>query len=64
LVAAARYPEVSEEERKLKRGDFGSAFELSRRAGPAKTLESSACAKDMRGAANPISWLVRSVEKL
>jgi len=63
-VAAARLPEFSEGERKLKRGDFGSAFGLSRRSGPVKTLQSSACAKDKRGAVNPMSRLARSDEKL
>jgi hypothetical protein len=64
LVTAARFPEFSEGERKLKRGDFGSAFGLSRRSGPAKTLKSSACAKDKRGAVNPIPRLARLDEKL
>jgi hypothetical protein len=59
-VAAAWFPAFSEGGRKLKRGDFGLAFELSRGSGPAKTLKSSACAKDKRGAANPIQRLARS----
>jgi hypothetical protein len=37
-VAAARFPEFSEGERKLMRGDFGSAFGLSRKSGLVKTL--------------------------
>ena len=58
-VAAAWFPAFSEGGRKLKRGDFGLTYEFSRGSNPAKTLQSSACAKDTRGAVNPIPRLAR-----
>jgi hypothetical protein len=52
-VAAARLPEISEGEQKLERGDFGSAFGLSRRSGQANTLESSAWRQGHEGSREP-----------